>query len=228
MPHGLSRRNINKVRFAVQRWVSGRAEPRVPDFSQEDWWMEGPNEDEEREMRTLDEVLVDLADAYKAPLVTPRVPRFSQADFPEVSFWAHTRKRRVDTAFMRYLGMPLFVFDAFVVHMRPHLPSYDPELVRAGRPSRFDHVDVVALVLRRTQLRCVRLGEALEIEFGAAHGVIERGVSHGRRALKAVLFGLHDARVERSPLADIKVAYAGVLAQHGLPPWHDWEDWPEG
>jgi hypothetical protein len=229
MVRPLSRRRINRVQFAAQKWILSRAPPRLTDFSRADWWLEAPDEEEEAEMQSLAEMLAEFETAYAPPLVTPRVPRFYQADFPEVSFWTHTRRRRVDTVFMRYLGTPLFVFDALVEYMRPHLTSYDVEHVRAGRPSRFDHVDVVAVVLRRTQLCCVRLGEALEIEFSAAHGVIERAVYHGRRALQVVLRGLHDARVERSSLAELKTAYAGVIAQHGAPPWHEWgDDWPEG
>jgi hypothetical protein len=142
-------------------------------------------------------------------------------DLPEESFWDWTRRRRKDAAFIRFLGLPVFMFDKLCELCRPHVPAYlDPDVPRHGGPTpRFDYIDAVAMALRRLQIDCIKQQEVLQIEFCGGSTTVSRTLSVIRPILAGVAETWHDARVEYPSLAEAKTALEGVYAQHGQPPW---------
>ena len=96
------------------------------------------------------------------------------ADMHVYPFWQYTLRRRRDNAFIRYLGIPTFMFDEICRLCRPYFPAYlDPEAGRRrGRPATLTYVDAVAMALRRLQLNCSKLQEVLRIDFGGAAGSV--------------------------------------------------------
>ena len=121
-----------------------------------------------KEMNIAELLLVLAVEALeKAPLCSPRV-RYTQADFggARVSFWAHTRSAKKEEVWFKFLGMPRFLLMDLAEKARPLLQQYDKEIERRGKPTALDHVDVVALAVRYTQLSSLDYMEHLCIEFG--------------------------------------------------------------
>ena len=119
--------------------------------------------------------------AVLALLVTPslRTPRalFYADDLSKESLGAFSRSRRWDNAFVRRLAVPVLLFDTLCAECHPYFPSsIDPDIPRAGRPSKFDYVDCVAVVLMRLPLDCEKISKVLQIEFGSARVQSQRSL----------------------------------------------------
>ncbi len=135
--------------------------------------------------RSRTAMLMSVLKVFTPPLVSPRT-YYKKSDLLVNSFWSHVKLRRRPTAFMRFLGISVSMFDELVLLATPFLQAYDRK-GGVGRPSTFDVQDVVALALRRYQISGRRLLEVLEVEFGYTKGVISPALAAGREALhKAV------------------------------------------
>jgi hypothetical protein len=199
-------------------WYLARAPPSqspigTPLLSQED------SAEEEAEFKALLRMRDALQKLYTNPLRTQRVPRYYQGDFPATSFWMHTRENRDDRVFMRFLGLPTWVFDALCVQLRPRLAMFDLEISRPGPRTRLDFIDAIAVYLRHLQILCRKRGEVLEIEFSCAHAFLERAIAAVRHEMVGILRKLPAACVCRSSLEDLQQAWTGVQVQYGKPPW---------
>ena len=96
--------------------------------------------------------------------------------------------RRRNGAFLRFLGVPPFMFDDLLERARPHLLKYE-RVGGVGCPYFVDATDVLALALRRYQISGHRLIEALEVEFGRTNGVISRALADGVTVLHKAVDG---------------------------------------
>lgn len=159
--------------------------------------------------------------AYVYKLQTLRSPRFSfvTSDMLPTPFWAYLRGNRRDGAFMRFLGVPVWVFDDLAERMRLKLPRYDRALdsTRTGRRTGMDYIDLTAIALRRFQLPNASL-QFLELDFGKVDSTLHKYVDEAKRALVAVLREWPAARVRYPTLAEAQAMYAGLTEQHGKPP----------
>jgi hypothetical protein len=139
------------------------------------------------------------------------------------SFWRHLRHSRRDGALLRFLGVPFFMFDKICERARAFLPRFDrtaPVGFGRGRRSTFDHVDVIAVALRRLQMAGTPL-KFMEIDFATvdstlsgSHGIIEVG----RRALLQAIREWDPAAVRYPTLKETQKAWHGVVTQLGPPP----------
>ena len=159
------------------------------------------------------------AEVFEPALRTPVLRRLYQHELPAVSLWSFFRRERGDVAFMRFLGVPLVVYDALCDHMRPHLDAYDDKVLRRGPRTRLDYFDVVAITLRRLQVYGPKWKEVLELEFGAAATVVWRALQHGKVAILIVLRFLPASAVRYHTVEELDIAWEGLVAQHGAPPW---------
>ena len=100
----------------------------------------------DEELEWLRSIVDMLAPSLKMPLLS-----YKQRDFGD-SFWSLMRENRREEAFIKFLGVPLFLFDELAERMKVHLsPAYDRDIITRGRLTIFDHVDLTAIALRRLQ-----------------------------------------------------------------------------
>ena len=130
-----------------------------------------------------DLALLHFALAHQAlkapPLASPRL-RYTQGDLDVLqSFWERTRERQKETAFFKFLGMPRFLFEQLAELIRPLLPQYDKTIKRPGQPTKLDHIDVLAVCLRYTQLKNNDYLEDLSVYFARNGTVLARALKDG-------------------------------------------------
>ena len=160
-----------------------------------------------------------MARIRRTPLRSPR-KRYRQEDLDlPVSMWQHIRTRGAEEACLKFTGMPVFIVDQLAELARPLLPQYDKSLQRRGQPTKLDHVDVIAVALRYTQLVDKKYMEHLSIGFARNDAVLQRAVRDGMEALRAVLKTLPDAAIRYPTLAEATKQWVGMKTQLGEPAW---------
>ena len=123
--------------------------------------------------------------------------------------------------------MHKFVFDAQRKRCRPHFPaSIDHDVARAGRPSTYDYVDCVAVVLRRLNLDCKKASEVSQIEFFRGRGTIAKILTLARQIVASVLVQWPEAVIRYPSLGEARLSLDGVFAQYSNPRCpHDMAAW---
>ena len=161
------------------------------------------------------EFLRSLLKIYEPSVQMPKL-KYRQQDYGGVSFWSVMRETRRDEAFIKYLGVPLFLFDELTERMKDHLPTmYDPFIRVKGRQCIFDYVDLTALGLRRLRVACSQKIDLLCSEFGRNKSVVSRALDDATRALFVVLRQAPSAEVRLPNAAEVRNMVTGVKAELG-------------
>jgi hypothetical protein len=149
----------------------------------------------DEELEWLRSIIDMLAPSLKMPLLS-----FKQRDFGD-SFWSLMRENRREEAFIKFLGVPLFLFDELAKRMKVHLShAYDRDIITRGRHNIFDHVDLTAIALRRLRVACSQKLDLLCTEFGRNKSVVARSLDDSTPAFFAVL--------REAPSSDIRYPFA--------------------
>ena len=168
-------------------------------------------EEEDAELELLRATL----DFVTPPLTMPATT-YVQADFAEESFWAAIRVGGREAAYLRFLGVPRFLFDELAERMRGVLPaSYDRAVNAPGRPFTFDYIDMTAIALRRLRIGSSKALEIACAEFARNKSTMSRALETSAGALLAVLRASPSAAVRYPTRAEAVQMIKGKEAQLG-------------
>jgi hypothetical protein len=172
--------------------------------------------------------IVNLIEAYanveRPALVTPRLARVRQAGLNHPSYWLFCKGRRNNTEFMRFLGMPVAIFDVLCYKLRRYLKAFDPKYTFRGVRAVLKYDDVIAVCLRRLQLMDYKWMDIMEIEFSRNASVLARAIKVCRPLLLKFLRSVPAGHVGRPPKEEAELAWQGVISQHGEPPWYQYPE----
>lgn len=131
-------------------------------------------------------------------------------------FWDLLRESRREGSFIKFFGVPTFLFDELALRMKEKLPlAYDRTVVMRGRRPVFDYVDMTALAIRRLRVASVKSLEVMCSDFGRNRSVVSRSLIEATGALFAVLREAPSAAVRYPILAEVRKMVAGKKAELG-------------
>jgi hypothetical protein len=156
-------------------------------------------------------LLTVLLWAAKLRLHSPRYDlRATDLSFGTSAWRALQFGERRDGAFMNFLGVPAFLFDALLVKFEQR-PS-----AGHGRRTKLTNADCLALALRFMSTTG-RLKD-LEQDFGAVDSILQRELWPALAHLRAVLFNEPDAQCRMPTLEEGEDMELAARARYGPPP----------